>query len=77
MKSCRNCTNALHDGYYRIRLICNLNRQVVVPFSMNGEENKASDTYAQTKAKHCHAYTPEGEEASKLGDEVEIPEELT
>ena len=59
MKSCRNCANALHDGYYHVRLICRLSREVMVPFSMNTEENKASDTYAEKIAKRCKAYTPE------------------
>jgi hypothetical protein len=31
----------------------------MVPFSMNTEENKASDTYAEKIAKRCKAYTPE------------------
>ena len=60
MKSCRNCENATHDGYYSVRLICRLNRQVVVPFSNNLSENKASDTNAQTIAARCKAYEPEG-----------------
>ena len=59
MKTCRNCEIALHDGYFHVRLICMLNSEVVVPFSMHLGENKASDTYAQTKAEHCPAYTPE------------------
>ena len=59
MKSCRNCANARHDGYFYVRLICGLNSEVVVPFSKNLEENKVSDTYALFKAKHCHAYTQE------------------
>jgi len=61
MKSCRNCANARHDGYYWVRLICRLSSEVMVPFSGCIEENKASDTYAQTVAKRCKAYTPEGE----------------
>jgi hypothetical protein len=59
MKSCRNCANAQHDGYFYVRLICGLNREVVVPFSSNLEENKDSDTRALFKANHCHAYTQE------------------
>jgi len=61
MKSCRNCENAIHDGYYWVRLICRLNRQVVVPFSKCLEENKASDTHARTTASRCKAYEPQGE----------------
>jgi hypothetical protein len=61
MKSCRNCENSRHDGYYHIRLICRLNNRVVVPYSMSDKENKASDTSARNIAKTCHAYTPEGE----------------
>lgn len=63
MKSCRNCDNAIHDGYYWVQLICRLNRQVVVPFSKHPDENKASDTHAQAIAKRCKAYKPEGETA--------------
>ena len=58
MKSCRNCENAIHDGYYWVQLICRLNRQVVVPFSKKLDENKASDTHAQTIAARCKAYEP-------------------
>ena len=58
MKSCRNCANALHDGYFHVRLICRLSREVMVPFSMHTGENKASDTYAEKIAKNCKAYTP-------------------
>ena len=61
MKSCRNCENAIHDGYYRVQLICRLNRQVIVPFSKNLDENKASDTRARTIASRCKAYEPEGD----------------
>lgn len=59
MKSCRNCENATHDGYFHVRLICRLNRQVIVPFSKNLDENKQADAYAQRMANHCADYTPE------------------
>ena len=59
MKSCRNCKNAIHDGYYWVQLICRFNRRVVVPFSKCLDENKASDTHAQATAKRCKAYEPE------------------
>ena len=61
MKSCRNCEVATHDGYFHVRLICGLNRQVIVPFSKNLDENHQADAYAQRMAKYCSAYTPEGE----------------
>lgn len=61
MRSCRNCENATHDGYYHIRLICGLTRKVIVPFSKHLEENKQADAYAQREAKYCSAYTLEGE----------------
>lgn len=61
MKSCRNCEIARHDGYFHVRLICGLNRQVIVPFSKALDENKQADAYAQRMAKYCSAYTPEGE----------------
>lgn len=59
MKSCRNCVNAQHDGYYHIRLICKINSMVVVPFSSSTEENQHNDTHAQVKAKLCKWYTQE------------------
>ena len=59
MKSCRNCENAIHDGYYRVQLICRLNRQVIVPFSKSLDENKASDMRARTIANVCPEYTGE------------------
>jgi hypothetical protein len=61
MKSCRNCENSRHDGYYHIRLICRVNSRVVVPYSMSKDENTASDTSARNIAKTCPSYTPEGE----------------
>jgi hypothetical protein len=59
MKSCRNCENSTHAWGYRPDLICRLYQEVVVRVSRNLEENKASDTYAQTTANNCRAYTPE------------------
>ena len=61
MKSCRNCENSRHDGYYHIRLICRVNNRVVVPYSMSKDENNASDTSARKIANTCPSYTPEGE----------------
>ena len=61
MKSCRNCENARHDGYFRTRLICRMNSEVVVPFSINLEENHAADAAAQRRASRCHAYTAEND----------------
>lgn len=61
MKSCRNCEIAMHDGYFHVRLICGLNRRVIVPFSRSLDENKQADAHAQRMAKHCSAYKPEGE----------------
>ncbi len=61
MKSCRNCENAIHDGYYWVQLICRLNRKVIVPFSKALDENKESDAKAQREANHCASYTPQGE----------------
>ena len=59
MKSCRNCENAIQDGYYWVQLICRLNRQVIVPFSKSLDENKASDMRASKIANVCPEYTGE------------------
>jgi hypothetical protein len=59
MKSCRNCDNAIHDGYYYIQLLCRLTREVVVPFSKAQDENDASDDKAQRRGNNCPFYTPE------------------
>lgn len=61
MKSCRNCENATHSWGYHPDLLCKLSNEVMVRFSKCLEENKASDTYAQTIATRCKAYTLEGE----------------
>ena len=62
MKSCRNCKNSTHFGDYRPDLLCKLNKEVMVRVSKCLEENKASDTYAQTIASRCKAYEPEEKE---------------
>jgi len=61
MKSCRNCENARHDGYFHVRLLCGLTRRVIVPFSKNLDENKQADACAQRTAKYCSEYIPEGQ----------------
>ena len=61
MKSCRNCGNSTHDGYFHVRLVCRATSKVVVPFSKNLDENKQADAYAQRTAKYCSEYTTEGE----------------
>ena len=58
MKSCRNCENSTHSWGYRPDLICMLDEEVMVQFSASLEENKASDTHAQTIAARCKAYEP-------------------
>ena len=59
MKSCRNCKNSTHSWGYQPDLICKFNKEVMVRFSKCLEENKASDTRAQTIASRCKAYEPE------------------
>lgn len=59
MMSCRNCENSTHSWGHRPDLICMLDKEVMVKFSASLEENKASDTHAQTTARSCEAYTPE------------------
>ena len=61
MKSCRNCENARHDGYFHVRLICGLTRRVIVPFSKALDENQQADAHARHMANHCADYIPEGQ----------------
>lgn len=60
MHSCRNCTNARHDGAFSPALYCESLRTHVAPtVSKNTEENKAQDQQLIHRANTCGAYKGE------------------
>jgi hypothetical protein len=59
IRSCRNCQLSIHDGYHHVRLICQVNRQVVSPFSTLQEENAQHDENMRARADTCEHYRPD------------------
>jgi len=66
MNSCRNCTNAKHDGAFNPALYCkDLRTQVAPATSMSTEENKAQDKRLINRANTCGAYKGEANATDK------------
>ena len=61
IRSCRNCQLSLHDGYHLVRLICQVNSQVVAPFSTRQEENAQHNDNCRARANTCEHYSPDVE----------------
>jgi hypothetical protein len=59
VKSCRNCTRSVHDGYFHISLKCNATGRWLAEVSKNPDENKAYDAQVIAYAAKCEHYVNE------------------
>ena len=60
MRSCRNCTNSTHVGWFNTTLYCKEFRIQVAPaISKNTDDNKAQDQRLINRADTCGAYKEE------------------
>jgi hypothetical protein len=60
MKSCRNCTRSVHDGYFHVSLKCNATGALLGSVSKNPDENKQYDANVIAYAANCNHYIKEG-----------------
>ena len=56
MKSCRNCTRSVHDGYFHVWLKCNATGALLAEVSKNLDENKKYDAQVVAYAAKCEHY---------------------